>query len=166
MTLKSISCTTLVACMFLVSCGGDKNADKTEQKKTETTQEEIVEELFVARTVGELMVELESNMSWESVTEAWKTRREGWVAECYAATDVKSKANLLLEIEGYVQWSAVDQSWANIRESWSQDCLNSESDSELGDLLAVFEAYVLWEVVSPNWVNLREDCIIRCEEIE
>lgn len=168
MTLKHSYFASVAALLFLTtSCGGeDKKTGTTEQTKTEKPQEEIVEEVFVAKTVGELMVELESNMGWESVTEAWKTRREGWVTECYVASDIATKSNLLLEFEGNVQWSAVSESWANIREAWSSDCINCTSDGELADLLVIFESYVIWDVVSPNWVNLRGDWITRCEAVE
>lgn len=34
--------------------------------------------------VAKLLVEFESYVAWESVEEAWKTRRDGWVRACAA----------------------------------------------------------------------------------
>jgi len=155
---------------LMVACGGsEETKTTTDDKKNvekEITVEEPVESTLAASTFGNLLVELESNMGWESVNEAWTTRREGWVAECMSVTEVAAKGDLLLEFESMVEWSAVDKGWAKIREDWSNDVANATTDKELANLLVIFESYVLWDVVSPNWVNLREDWIKRCGEVE
>lgn len=158
-TNKSIRFTALaLLSLLLVSCGGPEQNDKNSQAEGQNGP--------APSTFGGLLVELESNMGWESVVPAWKKRRDSWVKECNNTSDVITGANLMLEFESMVEWSAVDKRWADVRANWVNDCQSASNNAALANLLITFESYVLWDVVSPNWVNVREDWIKRCHAVD
>lgn len=164
MKLSKLLMLFLATIMF--SCGGEKQttSSTTSNQDVQKTEKQPEEPVFIP-DFGDLLVELESNMGWNSVNPDWKMRRDSWIESCFAVTETSEKASLLTEFETYVEWSAVNPDWSDRRDLWIEEVLSAQSEGELGKLLAEFESYVLWDVVSPNWVSIRDRWIKDCENL-
>ncbi|MCB9224572.1 MAG: hypothetical protein R2780_09915 [Crocinitomicaceae bacterium] len=115
---------------------------------------------------GGLLIELESNMGWNSVDAVWRERRESWLADVRAASTTAEKATLMIEFETYVLWTAVNPAWEDERARWINNCTAANNDKELGVCLMKFESFVLWDVVSSNWKDRRDGWIKDCEKLQ
>ena len=153
-TLTFIRLSSFIIGLLFISCGGAEHNDNSAQNGP------------LPSTFGGLLVELETNIGWESVVPTWEKRRGSWVEECNSTSDVSIGANLMIEFESMVEWSAVDKRWADVRANWVNDCNAASSNADLANSLVTFESYVLWDVVSPNWVDLRESWIERCNAVK
>lgn len=114
-----------------------------------------------AAPLGRQVVELESNINWSAVDNAWKKIRPHWVATTATCEDPECVAKQLLELEGHVKWKAVEAAWTKRRSGWVNDCKAATTDVEVAKLLLEFEENVRWQAVDEGWKALRGGWIAR-----
>ena len=115
----------------------------------------------VAASLGKHLVELESNITWAAVDNAWKNIRPRWVATTAACDDPKCVAEQLLELEAHVKWKAVEAAWTKRRSGWVNDCKAATTEVEVANLLLEFEQNVRWQAVEQSWKARRDSWIAR-----
>ncbi len=106
--------------------------------------------------LGNLLLELESNILWKSVEPRWKNRRDGWIRSVRSARTPSQMAALTEELESNVLWSAVDQKWRGRRTGWVRDIRGIRSYGQVGQLLTELERNILWTAVEPAWKDRRD----------
>jgi len=122
---------------------------------TEPKSGELIAQARVFR-LGDLLVELETNIKWSAVEQKWSNRRESWIQEVRSASDSAGVAELLAELESNIKWEAVDKRWRSRRDSWAQDCESAKSPRRLAKLLAELETNIKWEAVENKWRSRRD----------
>lgn len=147
--------------VFVTSCV----AEHSEDKQPDFTTESKVEKTSGQASFADLVIELESNILWESVTDKWKTRRSDWIILCQNETTLTGKANLLIELESNILWTAVNADWSKRRDSWTQDLIVIKTENDIGKYLIELESYILWESVSQHWKNVRNSWIKDCQSL-
>lgn len=115
----------------------------------------------VASSLEKHLVELESNITWTAVDNAWKNIRPRWVATTAACDDSKCVAEQLLELEAHVKWKAVEAAWTKRRSGWVNDCKAATTEVEVANLLLEFEQNVRWQAVEQAWKARRDGWIAR-----
>lgn len=105
--------------------------------------------------LGNLLLELESNIKWEAVEGNWKKEREAWTTKAAKATTVAEVSNLLLQLESNIKWESVGDKWAKRRDAWVKETGNAANATKLAALLAEFETALKWTAVEDNWKNRR-----------
>ena len=114
-----------------------------------------------AAQLGKHLGELESNITWAAVDNAWKNLRPRWVSATAACADPECVAKQLLELESHVQWKAVEAAWTKRRSGWVNDCKAATTEVEVAKLLLEFEESVRWQAVEPAWKARRDGWIAR-----
>jgi hypothetical protein len=133
-----------------VSGGGTKPAKPAKPVKTKTVSSNKKSAL------GALLMELEGNVKWEAVEEAWQTERDAWVADGVKATTVAEVGNMLLRLESNTKWESVDEKWAKRRDAWVAEVGKATTAAKLSALLAEFESVLKWEAVEEAWKTRRD----------
>jgi len=125
---------------------------------TESKSGELIAQARVSR-LGDLLVELETNIKWSAVEQKWRNRREGWIQDVQSASDSAGVGALLAELESNIKWEAVDNRWRSRRDSWVQDCASAKSPRRLAKLLTELETNIKWEAVENKWRSRRDSWI-------
>lgn len=154
MILKTVP---MLLLLMVFSCEVKNNNQVT--TAVNKPNEEIISEV---PEFADLLIQLESNILWEAVSDNWKTRRNEWIVECQILQSYNEKADLLIELESNILWSAVNQDWVNRRDAWTQQVLSAKSDKELGKRLAELESFITWESVSDAWRAKRDTWVNNC----
>ncbi len=129
------------------SSGGTVKTVKTVKTKTVSSNKKSA--------LGNLLLELESNVKWEAVEDKWKDERDAWTADAAKATTVAAVGGLLLRLESNAKWESVGDGWAKRRDAWVAEVGKATTAAKLAALLAEFEATLKWEAVEDAWKTRR-----------
>lgn len=122
--------------------------------------------------IGKLLMELEANMTWESVDGEWQNKRDAWIRQCssnhrWAIGDPISEG--LIELAKHTRPEAMQQpGWKNMYVYWEKKCqeANLDFDEQLVKQLLIFEENLQWGFVSEAWAKRRESWLAECKAIK
>lgn len=104
-----------------------------------------------AKSLNNLLLELESNLNDEAWEEKWDDRYESWEQECQQAKQPQPIAKLLLELEANIKWEAVSNQWQTKRDNWVSTGGKATTVSQVAKLLLEFESYLKKTAVDTDW---------------
>jgi len=122
--------------------------------------------------IGKLLIELEANMTWESVDEEWQKKRDAWLKQCNSTHDWVIGDPIsegLIELAKHTRPEAMQQpAWKSMYAYWEKKCLeaNLDFDEELAKQLLIFEENLQWGFVSETWAEKREAWVMECKAIK
>lgn len=122
--------------------------------------------------IGQLLMELESNMTWESVDNEWEKQREAWIRQCKSThTWVVGEpiSEALIALAKHTRPEAMQQpQWTSKYAYWEKTTLdaNLDFDEMLAKQLLIFEEHLLWSFVSEAWAGRRDAWIAACKNIK
>ncbi|MBX7242604.1 MAG: hypothetical protein K1X92_12755 [Bacteroidia bacterium] len=122
--------------------------------------------------IAQLIMELESNMKWETVDSEWADLRDKWIQQCSGTTDYSFGDRLseaLIQLAEHTRPEAMEQPhWQSRYTLWKQTTAgaNLDFDEMLVKQLLLFESYLLWTSVSEEWAQRRDAWVAECKSIK
>lgn len=104
-----------------------------------------------AKSLNNLLLELESNLNDEAWADEWDDRYESWEKECQQAKQPQPIAKLLLELEANIKWEAVSDQWQTKRDNWVSVGGKATTVSQVAKLLQEFESHLKKPAVDTDW---------------
>lgn len=127
------------------------------------------------KKIGQLLMELEANMTWQSVDAEWEKIRSRWLQQCKGELDNEifvyvgePVSQALIELAAHTKSEAMEQpNWNSKKAFWRKECLatNLGLDELLVKQLLEFESHLKWEFVEETWRNRREEWLMACKNI-
>lgn len=122
--------------------------------------------------IGQLIMELESNMTWESVDNEWEKQRDAWIKQCsssqyWVVGEPISEA--LITLAKHTRPEAMQQpKWQSMYPYWEKKCqeANLDFDEALAKQLLIFEENLQWGFVNEAWASRRAAWIAECKSIK
>lgn len=117
-----------------------------------------------------LLLQLESHIAWEAVTDDWKTKRDNWVRLCNNPVEGmfgRHALNRLAELEGNTKSSVMEPAFISTRQSsWRKECDELQFDDKVASLLLEYERNLKWTAVDKDWSTKREAWIAEAKTIK
>jgi hypothetical protein len=115
--------------------------------------------------VAQALLEFENNVTWESVSPAWRGKRDTWIATVRGSSTPAVLANQLLALEQAMGWPSVEQAWRGRRESWVAEVKSTRSAGVIARALLELERNTLWSAVGERWKARRDPWIARLRAV-
>lgn len=107
------------------------------------------------------LLQFESAVTWESVSQDWRGMRNGWIA---AVQDARTPGELgaqLIRLETAMGWHSVEGWWRSRRPSWLHEMQSARAPSTISRGLLELETATLWSAVGAAWRGQRDPWIAR-----
>jgi hypothetical protein len=115
--------------------------------------------------VAQALLEFENNVTWESVSPAWRVKRDTWIASVRGSSTPTVLANQLLALEQAMGWPSVEQAWRGRRERWVAEVKSTRSAGVIARALLELERNTLWSAVGERWKARRDPWIARLRAV-
>jgi hypothetical protein len=115
--------------------------------------------------VAQALLEFETNVTWESVSPAWRGKRDTWVATVRGSSTPTVLANQLLALEQAMGWHSVEEAWRGRRDGWVAEVQSARSAGVIARALLELERNTLWSAVGERWRARRDPWIARLRAV-
>ena len=115
--------------------------------------------------VAQALLEFENNVTWESVSPAWRDKRDTWIATVRGSSTPTVLANQLLALEQAMGWPSVEQAWRGRRDGWVAEVKSARSAGVIARALLELERNTLWSAVGERWKARRDPWIARLRAV-
>jgi hypothetical protein len=140
---------TVLAVLVLASTGINRNAE---------AQDGLSQ-------VAQALLEFENNVTWESVSPAWRDKRDTWIATVRGSSTPTVLSNQLLALEQAMGWPSVEQAWRGRRDGWVAEVKSARSAGVIARALLELERNTLWSAVGERWKARRDSWIARLRAV-
>lgn len=112
-------------------------------------------------TFGELLIQLETSVKFDSQTGNWRSRRSSWLSDVRSAGgDLSRLRDLVIEFETNILSSGQNSDWlSNSRSSWVSRVRGAGSIHQLAVLLAECESNIKYSAQSDSWRDRRSNWV-------
>jgi predicted GNAT superfamily acetyltransferase len=117
-----------------------------------------------AQSLGELMIEFETSVKYESQTDSWRSERSSWLSSA-RSSDIGTLKNALLKLEQSINYSAQNDSWSSQRSTWISNVRSATTKQRLAALLIELETSVKYDAQNDSWSDERDSWLSRCRAV-
>ena len=118
------------------------------------------------RLVADALLEFEQNVTWESVDNSWRAKRDGWAADVQESSAPADLARRVMALEKAMTWDSVKEAWRKRRDSWVEEMQSANSAANVASGLLELEQATLWSAVTPKWRGLRDPWVQRLQSVQ
>ncbi len=117
---------------------------------------------------GDLLIQLETSISYSAQTANWRTRRSTWLNDVRSSSgNLERMKQLVFEFEVNLLGSAQNSSWlSSSRGAWVNRVRSARSVRDLSVLLRECESNILFSAQSNEWRNTRSSWINSMQMLE
>jgi hypothetical protein len=118
------------------------------------------------RLVADALLEFEQNVTWESVDDSWRAKRDRWVADVQEASAPADLARRVMALEKAMAWDSVKEAWRKRRDGWVDEMQAANSAANVAGGLLELEQATLWSAVTPKWRSLRDPWVEQLQSVQ